>query len=74
ACPQATRTVPAAGSAMCAFAPGAQPASESPLRLESAAIVLPQIAAGQSATVNLPVKIRVFVDFLAQWFRKHEAG
>jgi len=22
----------------------------------------------------LPVKIRVFVDFLAQWFRKHEAG
>ncbi|HMN34991.1 MAG TPA: hypothetical protein PKE36_06245 [Chiayiivirga sp.] len=58
ACPQATRTVPAAGSAMCAFAPGAQPASESPLRLESAAIVLPQIAAGQSATVNLPVKIR----------------
>ncbi len=57
ACPQATRTVPAAGSAMCAFAPGAQPDADAPLRLESAAIVLPQIAAGQSATVNLPVKV-----------------
>lgn len=57
ACPQASGQVPAAGSAMCIFAPGAQPVAEPPLRLESPALVLPQIAAGQSVTVNVPVKV-----------------
>lgn len=57
ACPQETGSVPAAGSAMCIFSPGAQPATLPALRLETPSLVLPQIAPGQSATVNLPIQV-----------------
>lgn len=58
-CPQDTSVVPAAGSAMCVFTPQALPQVEPALRLDSSTLSLPAIAAGASATVDLPLSIRV---------------
>lgn len=47
-----------AQSAICIHSPAAREAASAPLRLEAATVSVPAIAAGASATVNLPVQVR----------------
>ncbi|MCX7557510.1 hypothetical protein OS187_11915 [Xanthomonadaceae bacterium JHOS43] len=57
-CPLETGNVPAAQSAICAFAPTALPAGDVALRLEQPTVPLRTLRMGSSFTVNVPVQVR----------------